>query len=460
MARLTVRRRELSPTTSPSGGRSPACVGHAPVGIDQRLLEQRARRGREMRVHQPDRRVGGDPREAWPGTRRGGSAPAPSGRCRSAPPPARPRGSPRTGRSRRPTWAKSSGFTSREAVTIRPSASMIRSERIESHQRPGLMVHAVGVDRDRAADGEDVGRLHRLDREARMDGVLDVVPGRARADRHRPPRRDRAGSRSCRACRASCRRAGRPGRPSDGARPRARPCSRAAAHKPAPPRRPPRCADATTPATGVRLRQLASLTVPPLLRPVRLGHRGCAGRAPGARKSRQHVAAILLALGLGGERRHVRCRPAATKASTETRSTSSLALHLLSPVTASAASSAARKPFGSSICGIWPTPGKRLRTTAPGSSSAIRSPCAIGVTVSASPQIRCDAARAMARRFCAAAAQRAVAASRTGSAARRHKPRSCPPARIGSAQDRHPGSACSLRASIELQQRLRVAADW
>ena len=48
------------------------------------------------------------------------------------------------------------------------------------------MIHAVGVDRDRAADAEDVGRLHRLDGEARMDGVLDLVPGRAAADGDSP----------------------------------------------------------------------------------------------------------------------------------------------------------------------------------------------------------------------------------------------------------------------------------
>ena len=47
-------------------------------------------------------------------------------------------------------------------------------------ERAGLMVHAVGVDRDRAADAEDVGRLHGANRKARMQHVLDVVPGRAR----------------------------------------------------------------------------------------------------------------------------------------------------------------------------------------------------------------------------------------------------------------------------------------
>ena len=52
-------------------------------------------------------------------------------------------------------------------------------------ERAGLMVHAVGVDRDRAADGEDVGRLHGAHRKARMQHVLDVVPGRARLHRHR-----------------------------------------------------------------------------------------------------------------------------------------------------------------------------------------------------------------------------------------------------------------------------------
>ena len=47
------------------------------------------------------------------------------------------------------------------------------------------MVHAVGVDRDRAADAEDVGRLHGANRKARMQHVLDVVPGRARLHRDR-----------------------------------------------------------------------------------------------------------------------------------------------------------------------------------------------------------------------------------------------------------------------------------
>ena len=42
------------------------------------------------------------------------------------------------------------------------------------------MIHAVGVDRDRAADAEDIGRLHGANRKARMQRVLDIVPGRAR----------------------------------------------------------------------------------------------------------------------------------------------------------------------------------------------------------------------------------------------------------------------------------------
>ena len=52
-------------------------------------------------------------------------------------------------------------------------------------QRAGLMVHAMGIDRDRAADAENIGRLHRADRKARMQHVLDVVPGRARLHRDR-----------------------------------------------------------------------------------------------------------------------------------------------------------------------------------------------------------------------------------------------------------------------------------
>lgn len=42
------------------------------------------------------------------------------------------------------------------------------------------MIHAVGVDRNRAADAEDIGRLHGANREARMQHILDIVPGRPR----------------------------------------------------------------------------------------------------------------------------------------------------------------------------------------------------------------------------------------------------------------------------------------
>lgn len=49
---------------------------------------------------------------------------------------------------------------------------------------PHLMVHAVGVDRDRSADGKDVGRLHGLHGKARMQGILDIVPARAALYRH------------------------------------------------------------------------------------------------------------------------------------------------------------------------------------------------------------------------------------------------------------------------------------
>ena len=48
-----------------------------------------------------------------------------------------------------------------------------------------LMIHAMGIDRDRAADAEDIGRLHRANRKARVQHVLDVVPGRARLHRDR-----------------------------------------------------------------------------------------------------------------------------------------------------------------------------------------------------------------------------------------------------------------------------------
>jgi len=44
------------------------------------------------------------------------------------------------------------------------------------------MVHPMGVYRDRTADREDVRGLHRLDREARVNGVLNVVPAGAGAD--------------------------------------------------------------------------------------------------------------------------------------------------------------------------------------------------------------------------------------------------------------------------------------
>jgi hypothetical protein len=42
------------------------------------------------------------------------------------------------------------------------------------------MVHAMGVDRDRAADAENIGRLHGANRKTRVQHILDVVPGRAR----------------------------------------------------------------------------------------------------------------------------------------------------------------------------------------------------------------------------------------------------------------------------------------
>jgi hypothetical protein len=45
--------------------------------------------------------------------------------------------------------------------------------------RSGQMVHAVRVDRDRAADRKDVGGLHGANRKLRMDSGLDVVPGGA-----------------------------------------------------------------------------------------------------------------------------------------------------------------------------------------------------------------------------------------------------------------------------------------
>jgi hypothetical protein len=51
--------------------------------------------------------------------------------------------------------------------------------------RAGRVVHAVGVDGDRAAHGEDVGGLHRLHREAGVQELLDVVPGGAALRRQR-----------------------------------------------------------------------------------------------------------------------------------------------------------------------------------------------------------------------------------------------------------------------------------
>ncbi len=47
------------------------------------------------------------------------------------------------------------------------------------------MVHAMGIDRDRSADAENIGRLHGADRKARVQHVLDIVPGRARLHRDR-----------------------------------------------------------------------------------------------------------------------------------------------------------------------------------------------------------------------------------------------------------------------------------
>jgi hypothetical protein len=41
-----------------------------------------------------------------------------------------------------------------------------------------LVVHAVGIDRNRSADGKDVGRLHCLDGEAWVQFVLNGMPGR------------------------------------------------------------------------------------------------------------------------------------------------------------------------------------------------------------------------------------------------------------------------------------------
>ena len=47
------------------------------------------------------------------------------------------------------------------------------------------MVHAVGVDRDRTADAENIGGLHGANREARVQCVLDIVPGSPRLHRDR-----------------------------------------------------------------------------------------------------------------------------------------------------------------------------------------------------------------------------------------------------------------------------------
>ena len=235
---------------------------------------------------------------------------------------------------------------------------------------------------------EDVGRLHRLDREARMDRVLDVVPGRAR--RRPSPCAAPASSRIAFMPRMSS--MSPPARNAcppmlNASRRRPRRSARARAHRRAPPRPPPRCAAATTPATGVRLRQLASLTVPPRCAQCGSGTaadrqaaarstaRQDARRNPSARRARPSAA------------RHRAPAPAATRAMHRDGDQQLLALHLAS--LRSRASSAARKPASSSICGIWPTPGKRAKLRARISPRDV-SPCAIGVTVSASPQIRCD----------------------------------------------------------------------
>ena len=125
------------------------------------------------------------------------------------------------------------------------------------------MVHAVRVDRDRAADREDVGGLHRLDGEPRMQAVwmsCQVAPlwtvttaARSSSDMRLKPRHvehdgvAREGVAAHAVAHAGDRHL----------------AGRARAQTRAPLRTSSTSRTSTTPWTGVRFRQLASLTVPP-----------------------------------------------------------------------------------------------------------------------------------------------------------------------------------------------------
>jgi pimeloyl-ACP methyl ester carboxylesterase len=59
-------------------------------------------------------------------------------------------------------------------ITNPLATRMLLKSLIEKKER------AMGIDRDRAADAEDIGRLHGAHRKTRMQRILDIVPGRAR----------------------------------------------------------------------------------------------------------------------------------------------------------------------------------------------------------------------------------------------------------------------------------------
>ena len=268
------------------------CIVGAVVGVDQGLIEQRTRRSRNVRVHQPDRRIGDDFRK--PVRKRRGRDKFALGAVDGV------RHDIELGREDDPEQPVAPDHEVEELRIVRARRGLDaavgehhtkRADRIADRAR--LMVHAVSIDRDRTADREDIGRLHRLHREARMDGVLDVVPGRScshhdgrtlgiELDGVHPPHVEHhpAAAESV--------------------------AAHAVPHTRRRDRQPRRLGirkglldlrslrGETTPATAVRLRQLASLTAPPFCCPARLGDLRLGRRCRrGHADVRQDVAAIL-----------------------------------------------------------------------------------------------------------------------------------------------------------------------
>ena len=180
-----VSRRSLVPLASPSGSRLKSRAVDPGVGVEQQLLQERARRGREVAVHQADIGVlldiGGEQRRKFLVVHQAalGLVDEIIGYIEFG----------------LDDDAEQAVAADHEIEQVLVLGRRYRSQRAVCQHHlhrfdrlgecTGLMVHAVGVDRDRAADAEDVGRLHGANRKARMQHVLDVVPGRARLHRDR-----------------------------------------------------------------------------------------------------------------------------------------------------------------------------------------------------------------------------------------------------------------------------------